>query len=81
MKPNRWLDSQLGLCFCDHCRRGREDGRDRCGRRFARGRADVESYLAADIDLPDDMAEAFWLADTRSDGELDELPRLALRRS
>ena len=19
MKPNRWLDSRLGLCFCDHC--------------------------------------------------------------
>ena len=36
----------------------------------ARVRADIESYLAADIDLPDDMAEAFWLADTRSDGEL-----------
>ena len=18
-QPNRWLDSQLGLCFCDHC--------------------------------------------------------------
>ena len=33
-----------------------------------------------DIDLPDDMAEAFWLGDTRSDGELAELPRLALRR-
>ena len=33
------------------------------------------------IDLPDDMAEAFWLADTRTDGELGAYPRLALRSS
>ena len=38
---------------------------------FERGCAPTsKSYLAGDIDLPDDMAEAFWLADTRSDGEL-----------
>ena len=22
MRPNRWLDNQLGLCFCDHCLKG-----------------------------------------------------------
>ena len=31
---------------------------------------DVSDYLASDIDFPADMAEAFWLADTRTDGEL-----------
>ena len=35
-----------------------------------RVRDDVESYLSGEIDLPDDMAEAFWVADTRTDGEL-----------
>ena len=25
---------------------------------------------SGEIDLPDDMAEAFWVADTRTDGEL-----------
>jgi hypothetical protein len=70
VKPNRWLDNQLGLCFCEHCRIGaKAAGIDADGLR-ARVRADIESYLAADIDLPDDMAEAFWLGDTRSDGEL-----------
>lgn len=70
VKPNRWLDSQLGLCFCDHCRAGaKQAGIDADGLR-TRVRADIESYLAADIDLPDDMAEAFWLGDTRSDGEV-----------
>lgn len=69
-RPNAWLDNQLGLCFCNHCL----DGARRAGveaeslrRRVA---ADVQSYLAGDVDFPADMAEAFWLADTRSDGEL-----------
>ena len=26
VKSNRWLDSRLGLCFCDHCVRGSEAG-------------------------------------------------------
>lgn len=70
MKQNRWFDNMMGLCFCDHCRRGaKAAGVDAEGLR-ARIRHDVESWLASDFDLPDDMAEAFWLADTRSDGEL-----------
>jgi hypothetical protein len=70
VKPNRWLDNQLGLCFCDHCVAGaKAAGIDAAGLR-ARVAGDVESYLAGDFDMPDDMAEALWLADTRSDGEL-----------
>jgi hypothetical protein len=68
--PNRWLDSLLGLCFCDHCMKGaREAGID-AERLQAKIASDVSSYLASDIDFPADMAEAFWLADTRSDGDL-----------
>ncbi len=69
LKQNRWLDAQLGLCFCGHCMRGAEGrGIDAAGlkRRVARA---IESYLDGDIDFPDDMAEAFWLADIL-DGEL-----------
>jgi hypothetical protein len=70
MKQNRWFDNLMGLCFCEHCRKGaKAAGIDADGLR-ARVRHDVESWLASDFDLPDDMAEAFWLADTRSDGEL-----------
>lgn len=70
VKPNRWLDNQLGLCFCAHCRAGaKAAGIDADGLR-AQVRADIESYLAADIDLPDDMANAMWLADTRTGGAL-----------
>jgi hypothetical protein len=69
-RPNAWLDNQLGLCFCDHCLDGaRHAGVDaECLRR--RVASDVQSYLASDVEFPSDMAEAFWLADTRSDGEL-----------
>ena len=31
---------------------------------------DIEAYLSSDVDFPADMAEAFWLADTRTDGAL-----------
>jgi hypothetical protein len=69
-RPNRWLDNQLGLCFCSHCRAGAK----RAGvpvealRRQVAG--DIEAYLASDLDFPADMAEAFWLADVRADGDL-----------
>jgi len=69
-RPNRWLDSQLGLCFCAHCQAGAK----RAGipvealRRQVAG--DIEAYLSSDVDFPADMAEAFWLADTRTDGAL-----------
>jgi hypothetical protein len=69
-RPNRWLDSQLGLCFCSHCQAGAK----RAGipvealRRQVAG--DIEAYLSSDVDFPADMAEAFWLADVRTDGDL-----------
>jgi hypothetical protein len=70
MKQNRWFDNLMGLCFCQHCRKGaKAAGIDAEGLR-SRIKADIESWLASDFDLPDDMAEAFWLADTRTDGDL-----------
>ena len=63
MRQNRWFDAQMGLCFCEHCVRGAsERGVDAPAlrKRIARN---IEDYLDSEIDLPDDMAEAFWLAD------------------
>ena len=69
-RPNRWLDSQLGLCFCRHCMKGAEAaGVDAEGLR-ATVAADVTDYLSSSVDFPADMAEAFWLADTRTNGAL-----------
>jgi hypothetical protein len=70
MKQNRWFDNQMGLCFCAHCRKRAGDLGIDAGRLAAQVREDVTSWLESDFDLPDDMAEAFWVADTRSDGAL-----------
>jgi hypothetical protein len=70
IRQNRWLNDQLGLCFCEHCVRGAEAAGIEAGRLKSRVRADVETYLDGEIELPDDMAEAMWLADTRAEGAL-----------
>jgi hypothetical protein len=67
---NRWIESGLGLCFCRHCLEGAAQAGIDAAALKQRVRDDIESYLSGEIDLPDDMAEAFWLADTRTDGEL-----------
>jgi hypothetical protein len=69
-QPNRWLDAQLGLCFCDHCVAGAAGAGIDAGALKSRVARDISDYLASDIDFPADMAEAFWLADTRTDGEM-----------
>ena len=70
VRPNRWLDSQLGLCFCEHCVAGaRRAGipAESLRRQVA---SEIVAYLASAVDFPTDMAEAFWLADTRTNGDL-----------
>jgi hypothetical protein len=69
MKQNKWFDAQMGLCFCEHCLRGaKAEGIDAASLR-AKVSADIEAYLESDIDYPDDMAEALWLADMQG-GEM-----------
>ncbi len=69
-QPNRWLDQQLGLCFCEHCVAGAAKAGIAATALKAQVAKDISDYLASDIDFPADMAEAFWLADTRTDGDL-----------
>jgi len=68
--PNRWLDSQLGLCFCNHCVAGALQAGIDAKRLKTEIARDINAYLASDLDFPPDMAEAFWLADSRTDGDL-----------
>lgn len=70
VRPNRWLESQLGLCFCEHCSSGAKRAGIRVEALRRQVASDIEAYLASDVDFPADMAEAFWLADTRTDGDL-----------
>jgi hypothetical protein len=70
MRSNPWFENLLGLCFCDHCV-ARAEARGIEARRLkAQVAADIEAYLASDIDFPPDMAEAFWRADIVADGDL-----------
>ena len=70
MQSNRWLENQLGLCFCEHCVAAAGAQAIDAQRLKAQTAADIERYLASDIDFPADMAEAFWLADVQADGDL-----------
>ncbi|HEV7252496.1 MAG TPA: hypothetical protein VGN97_05290 [Mesorhizobium sp.] len=70
MRHNRWLDNGLGLCFCRHCAAAAQAAGIDAARLRARTAEDMSAYLASDIDFPDDMAEAFWLADMAVGGEL-----------
>jgi hypothetical protein len=69
-RSNRWLDSLLGLCFCDHCTKEATRSGIAVSRLKERVARDIDNYLSGEVDLPLDMAEAFWLADTVTDGEL-----------
>lgn len=72
IKPNRWLENLLGLCFCQNCGKGAaRTGIDVSGLRARTGNW-IAEYLAGDVDYPDDMAESFWLADVATDRELSE---------
>ncbi len=69
-RSNRWLDSLLGLCFCDHCVAAAQARGIDAPRLKSQVAADITAYLDSDVDFPDDMAEAFWTADLRADAEL-----------
>lgn len=70
MRSNRWLENQLGLCFCEHCVAAAESRGIDAQRLKAQTATDIKRYLASDTDFPPDMAEAFWLADVQADGDL-----------
>lgn len=69
-RPNPWLDNQLGLCFCPHCMAGAKRAGVRVEALRKQVAGDIEGYLASDVNFPADMAEAFWMADARTDGDL-----------
>jgi hypothetical protein len=70
VKPNKWLSSYLGLCFCKHCLKGAKEFGVDADKLKAQVAKKIEDYFAGDIDFPADMAEAFWLADVVANSEL-----------
>ncbi|XZG70708.1 hypothetical protein ACTSKR_02285 [Chitinibacteraceae bacterium HSL-7] len=70
VRSNVWLDTMLGLCFCDACRsKAREQGVD-ADALAARVRDRVDDYLAAHVDASPDQAQSWLAADLLEDGEL-----------
>lgn len=75
VRQNAWLDNLLGLCFCTHCAEGAGvESIDVNGLRH-RVRDSIDAYLASDVDHPDDMAAAYWLADIVVDPDLGRFLR------
>ena len=72
VKPNFWLSSYLGLCFCEFCVSGAEGAGVDAKRLKAKVAQSINDYLSGDIDFPDDMAKQFWLADVVGDRELQK---------
>ena len=75
VRQNPWLDNLLGLCFCEHCITGAEAAGIDAQRLREGVRGSIEGYLASELDFPDDMAAAFWLADVVLDSGLAEFLR------
>jgi hypothetical protein len=70
VKQHVWLESRLGLCFCALCLANAEAAGIPATRLKAQVQQEVDAYLAGDAEWPDDMAEAFWLSDTATGGDL-----------
>lgn len=72
VKPNKWLENLLGLCFCKNCeKKAAGDGIDIIGLRLQIKKW-ITDYLYCKVDYPEDMAESFWLADIATGSELME---------
>lgn len=76
LRSNVWLDTMLGLCFCDACvKAAGESGIDGSGlRQRVAGR--IDAYLKAPVDATEVQAAAWLAADLLDDQELATYIRL-----
>ncbi|MCB9943927.1 MAG: hypothetical protein H6851_09945 [Geminicoccaceae bacterium] len=70
VRLNGWVNRLLGLCFCDHCLKGAAKAGIDATTLRQQVADDIGAALASPGSIPDDMAEAAWLADVVSDGRL-----------
>jgi hypothetical protein len=66
---DRYAKTLLALCFADSTKRAAEAADIDAERLQARVRAILEGYFAADLAVPETMAEAWWQAEIASDPE------------
>ncbi len=80
VRSNAWLDTMLGLCFCDACvKAGQTEGIDMVHLQ-EQVAARIDGYLDAPVDASADQAAAWLAADLHHDTELAALVRLRQRR-
>ncbi|WP_035053539.1 hypothetical protein [Andreprevotia chitinilytica] len=80
VRSNVWLDTMLGLCFCDACKAAAKDkGIDADGL-AGRVRTRVDGYLSANVDAAPDQAGAWLAADLYEDADLAAFVRLRQNR-
>lgn len=80
LRSNVWLDSMLGLCFCDACMAAGEQARlDMAGLRSAIA-SSVDSYLQAPVDATPAQAQAWLQADLLAMPDLAPWLRLRQQR-
>lgn len=70
VRQDPMFEGLMGLCFCDHCvSAAQAKGVDARGlKAYVANR--LESFLDSDIDIPDDMGRAFWMAEIATNAEL-----------
>ena len=70
VRQDPWFEGMMGLCFCDHCvAAASARGIDGKGLKVEVARR-IEDYLQSDVDIPEDMGRAFWMADIAGNAEL-----------
>ncbi len=80
VRSNVWLDTMLGLCFCDACMSaGRQANLAMSALRERVVKA-IDQYLQAPVDATPVQAQAWLSADLLADGDLAALLRLRQRR-
>jgi len=80
VRSNLWLDTMLGLCFCEACMSaGRQANLAMSALRERVARA-VDQYLQAPVDATPAQAQAWLCADLLADVDLAALLRLRQRR-
>lgn len=70
VRQDPMFEGLMGLCFCDHCvGAATRQGVDAAGlKAYVANR--IESFLNSEVDIPDDMGRAFWVAEIATNHEL-----------
>ncbi|WP_169196301.1 hypothetical protein [Devosia sp. MC1541] len=70
VRQDPMFEGLMGLCFCDHCVSAASKQGFDAHRLKAYVANRIDSFLQSDVDIPDDMGRAFWLAEIATNKDL-----------